>query len=60
MLLQFSRQGNYKRQIHNKHGEIKSIHKKEMDASFTCNSCDVKFSRKDNLKSHVMRTQETV
>ena len=31
-----------------------------MDASFTCNSCDVKFSRKDNWKSHMMRTQETV
>ena len=30
-----------------------------MDASFTCNICDGKFSRKDNLKRH-MRTHETL
>ena len=42
------------------HGEIKSIRKKETNASFTCNICDGKFSRKDSLKRHIMRTHETV
>ena len=49
-----------KRHIYNKHGEIKSIRTKETDASFTCNICNGKFSRKDNLKRHMMKTHETV
>ena len=45
-----TREDNLKRHIYDMHGEIKSIRKKETDASFTCNICDGKFSRQDKFK----------
>ena len=39
---------------------IKAFTKKETVANFTCNICDGKFRRNDNLKEYMMRSHETV